>query len=88
VATLGLIKGTRSGRTSSGEASDSIESAVHKAIDHGFVIGRQVRIGKVPGTVIGYNIARFGLFFGATYPLIVHTPFGILKCGLAEVSLA
>ena len=87
MAMLGLIKGARSGRPSGKEGSGRIGSAVHRAIDRGFVVGRRVRIGKVAGIVIGYNIASFGLFLGAAYPLVVHTPFGISKCGLTEVSL-
>lgn len=88
MATLGLIKGARSGLACGNEDSGRIEFAVHSAIDQGFLVGREVRIGKVAGIVVGYNIACFGLFLGATYPLLVHTPFGISKCGLAEVSLA
>jgi hypothetical protein len=86
MAMLGLIKGSRSGRTSGGRGR--IGSAVQSAIDRGFVVGSQVRIGKVAGIVVGYNIACFGQFHGAAYPLVVHTPLGISKCGLAEVSLA
>ncbi len=88
MASLGLIRGERSGRASNAEALARIGCAVNQAIDQGFVIGREVRIGTVAGTVIGYNIARCGQFLGAAYPLLVHTPFGISKCGLAEVSLA
>jgi len=88
MARLGLIRGEQSERTSGAEALAQIGCAVNKAIDQGFVIGREVRIGTVAGTVVGYNIARFGQFLGAVYPLLVHTPFGISKCGLAEVSLA
>lgn len=84
---LGLIKGTRSGRTSGSAGAGRIESAVHKAIECGFVIGRPVLIGKVAGIVVGYNIASFGQFLGAAYPLLVYTPFGISKCALTEVSV-
>lgn len=88
MAVLGLIQGTRSGRSSDSEVAGRIGSAVNKVIDHGFVVGRQVRIGKVAGIVVGYNIASFGQFPGAAYPLLVYTPLGISKCALEEVSLA
>ncbi|HUY04335.1 MAG TPA: hypothetical protein VMV33_13710 [Rhodocyclaceae bacterium] len=84
---LGLIRGERSGRTAGNGISAQIGYAVRAAIGHGFVVGREVRIGSIAGTVIGYNIAHCGQFLGAAYPLLVYTPFGISKCGLAEVSL-
>lgn len=86
--TLGLIKGSQSGRRIDKQRSGPIESAVHRAMADGYVVGRQVRIGKIAGIVVGYNIASFGQFLGAAYPLVVFTPFGISKCSLAEVSLA
>ena len=88
MARLGLIRGEQSGRNSGVEALAKIGCAVHQAIDQGFVIGREVWLGTVAGTVVGYNIARYGQFLGAAYPLLVNTPFGISKCALDEVSLA
>ncbi len=87
MALLGVIKGKRLGRTCGNAGADRIEFAVQMAIDQGFVVGCRVRIGKVSGIVVGYNIASFGQFLGAAYPLLVYTPLGISKCGLAEVSL-
>lgn len=65
-----------------------VESSIRRAIDAGFRIGRRVRIGRVPGSVIGYNIANSGRFRGACYPLLVETEFGIAKCSMKEVSPA
>jgi len=65
-----------------------IESAVHAAIARGFVIGREVLVGRIPGIVVGYNIANFGRFVGAAYPLVVRTAMGVTKCSLDELSLA
>lgn len=63
-------------------------SSIRRAIAAGFRIGRRVRIGRVPGSVIGYNIANSGRFRGACYPLLVETEFGIAKCSMKEVSPA
>lgn len=62
-----------------------IGAAVHAAVSHGLVIGRQVKIGIVRGVVIGYNIARRGRFRGVRYPLLVKTELGIAKFRLDEV---
>lgn len=61
--------------------------AIHAAISRGFVIGREVMVGNVPGIVVGYNIATFGNFMGNAYPLVVRTALGVTKCGLDELSL-
>lgn len=66
----------------------SIGSAVNAAINQGFVVGREVLVGKVPGLVLGYNIASFGPFNGGTYPLVVRTALGVTKCAIDEVRLA
>lgn len=65
-----------------------IGSAVSMAIHQGFVVGREVLIGSIPGIVVGYNIASFGQFVGNAYPLVVRTALGVTKCGVEEVSLA
>ena len=65
-----------------------IGCAVSAAITRGFVVGREVLVGRIPGIVVGYNIASFGLFVGTTYPLVVRTALGVTKCGVDEVSLA
>ena len=64
-----------------------IGSAVTVAINRGFVVGREVLVGNVPGIVVGYNIASFGQFIGNAYPLVVRTALGVTKCGVDEVSL-
>lgn len=66
----------------------SIGSAVNAAINLGFVVGREVLVGKIPGLVVGYNIASFGPFTGSAYPLVVRTALGVTKCAMDEVSLA
>ena len=83
-------KGSRPGNVRQGrESSDrNIGSAVNVAIKRGFVVGREVLVGKVPGLVVGYNIASFGSFTGNAYPLVVRTATGVTKCALDEVSLA
>ncbi|ATE62581.1 hypothetical protein [Thauera sinica] len=65
-----------------------VEQSVDCAIRAGFRIGRRVRIGRIPGAVVGYNISRFGRFCGASYPLLVETEFGVAKCSLHEVAAA
>lgn len=62
--------------------------AIREAQEQGYLIGRRVRIGRVKGTVIGYNIAGRGRFHGAGFPLLVQTTYGIAKCSLAETELA
>lgn len=66
----------------------TVEHAIHSAIDAGYRIGRAVRLGSVPGSVIGYNISNFGRFSGASYPLLVETEYGIAKCSMRELSPA
>jgi hypothetical protein len=61
---------------------------VNAAIKLGFVVGREVLVGKVPGLVVGYNIASYGSFTGNAYPLVVRTALGVTKCAVDEVSLA
>ena len=62
-----------------------IGAAVHAAVGHGLVVGRQVKLGVVRGVVIGYNIARRGRYPGTRYPLLVKTELGVAKCRLDEV---
>lgn len=66
----------------------AIAAAVSAAIGRGFVVGQEVLLGSIPGIVVGYNIASFGQFVGAAYPLVVRTALGVTKCGVDEVSLA
>jgi hypothetical protein len=83
-------KGSRPGKVQmdSDRAGRSIGSAVNVAINSGFVVGREVLVGSIPGIVVGYNIASFGQFIGNAYPLVVRTALGVTKCGMDEVALA
>ena len=84
------FKGSSPGKVQQGaERSDcTIGSAVNVAITRGFVVGREVLVGSIPGIVVGYNIASFGQFLGNAYPLVVRTALGVTKCAMDEVSLA
>lgn len=64
-----------------------LEAAVQAAMHRGFVIGREVLVGKIPGIVVGYNIGGFGRFIGVAYPLVVRTALGIAKCSPDELEL-
>ena len=64
-----------------------VGAAVNAAISRGFVIGREVMVGSIPGIVVGYNIANFGRFAGNPYPLVVRTSLGVTQCAMDEVSL-
>lgn len=70
------------------EPPGSIAAAVNAAINRGFVVGREVLLGRIPGIVVGFNIASFGPFPGSVYPLVVRTALGVTKCAVDEVSLA
>ena len=63
------------------------DSVVQAAMRHGFVVGREVLIGKIPGVVVGYNIGAFGKFVGAAYPLVIRTEMGVAKCHPDELTL-
>ncbi len=63
------------------------DASIQSAIRRGFVVGREVLIGKIPGIVVGYNIAGFGRFVGSAYPLVVRTALGIAKCNPDELEL-
>jgi len=81
--------GSRPGKVQqdSERSGRSVGSAVNAAINRGFVVGREVLVGSIPGIVVGYNIASFGQFVGNAYPLVVRTALGVTKCGMDEVSL-
>ena len=83
-------KGSRRGKVQqdSERSGRTIVSAVNVAINSGFVVGREVLVGSIPGIVVGYNIASFGQFIGHAYPLVVRTALGVTKCGMDEVRLA
>lgn len=82
-------KGSHPGKVQleAGRAGGDIGSVVTIAINRGFVIGREVLVGRVPGIVVGYNIAGVGRYLGHAYPLVVRTALGVAKCALDEVSL-
>lgn len=84
---LVLVQGNR-GDDCPADSHASIEQAVTDAIHAGFRIGQPVRIGRVDGHVVGYNIGDFGRFSGERYPLLVRTEFGVAKCSLREVAAA
>lgn len=81
--------GSRPGKTNAAakRAGKVGSSAVSVAIRKGFVVGREVLVGRIPGIVVGYNIASFGQFIGNAYPLVVRTALGVTKCAVNEVSL-
>lgn len=78
----------RKARQDSERLGGVIGSAVGNAISRGFVVGREVLVGSIPGIVVGYNIASFGQFVGSAYPLVVRTSLGVTKCAMDEVRLA
>ena len=82
-------KGSRpgSGRQGAERIENAIMGAVGVAIRKGFVVGREVLVGNIPGIVVGYNIAALGKFVGSSYPLLVRTELGVAKCALDEVRL-
>lgn len=82
---LDLIKGDQQCETSSGWRQ-AVEAVIRAAIEAGFRIGQQVRIGRVRGSIVGYNIAAKGRFAGDRFPLLVDTEFGVTKCSLREVT--
>ncbi len=66
-------------------AHDAVARSVSDAIHAGYRVGRRVRIGRVSGRVVGYNIGNFGRFCGAAYPLLVKTAYGLAKCSTREL---
>lgn len=82
-----LVNGQRNS-ASAHHYHGTVEHAIHRAMDAGYRIGRAVRLGSVPGRLIGYNISNFGRFSGASYPLLVETEYGVAKCSMREVSPA
>ncbi len=82
-----LMEGDRQDGTS-GRWRGCVEQAVIHAIRAGYRIGRQVRIGQISGQVVGYNIGAFGSFSGASFPLLVSTDLGLVKCSENELAPA
>lgn len=70
------------------DTAQDVGAAIRDVQCRGYLVGRQVRIGTVLGTILGYNIARRGRFRGSAFPLVVHTPYGIAKCSTEEAELA
>lgn len=81
--------GSRPGKFQQGKplAARDTGPAIHAAISRGFVVGREVLVGSVPGIVVGYNIATFGNFLGNAYPLVVRTALGVTKCSIDELEM-
>ena len=67
---------------------DLVLTAIHTAICSGYVVGREVRVGRISGIIVGYNIGRCGRFAGNAYPLVVRTALGVTKCAPDELRLA
>ncbi len=65
-----------------------VMDAIRSAQAAGLHIGQPVCLGVVRGVVLGYNIARRGRFPGASFPLLVATGLGAVKCRLEEVEVA
>lgn len=84
---LALVDGARSVDTPAQPWPGAVRAAINSAIHAGYRIGRSVCIGHVSGQVVGYNIGSYGPFSGASYPLLVRTPFGVAKCSQRECSL-
>ena len=51
------------------------------------MIGREVMLGDLPGLIVGYNIAGFGRFLGAAYPLVVRTERGVVMTHPDQLAL-
>ena len=66
----------------------TLEGLIRALKAAGYTIGRTVRIGRVAGQIVGYNIGGFGRYTGERYPLVVSTEFGIVKCAPEEVRRA
>lgn len=66
---------------------DAVVATMHQAKQAGFIIGREVMVGNVPGWVAAYNVAGFGEYPADRCPLVVMTPFGETRCSLDEVRL-
>ena len=79
------MRATTNFRSSGPSGQSDVSRLVRAALRRGLTIGCAVTIGVVPGTVIGYNIARQGAFPGDRYPLLVATELGTAKCCLDEV---
>ena len=82
-----LIQGGRI-EAATGRDHAQVELAVTHAIRTGYRVGQPVRIGRVAGRVVGYNIGAHGLFRGARYPVLVETELGFIKCSEQELAAA
>ena len=77
-----------SGPGGRGGYTQCLAQAIQAAKALGFVAGVQVLIGSVEGRVVGHNIARSGRYAGYSYPVVVMTDLGVVKCSLEELRLA
>ena len=67
---------------------ENVVRVLHEARDAGYTIGRTVVMGAVAGTIIGYNIGDQGLYYASRFPLLVETPYGVIKCNPDELRLS
>ncbi len=74
-------------KSSSRKRHNTVLAVIRRAIVAGFTVGREVEIGSVPGTVVGFNIADFGDYPASEHPLLIDTPLGVIKSRLGEVRL-
>lgn len=65
----------------------NFDALVKAAARGGFVVGREVMIADIPGLIVGYNIAGFGRFLGAAYPLVVRTEQGVIMAHPDQLAL-
>jgi hypothetical protein len=84
---LNCIAGTGQAGRQQGIPAKAIEMAVAGAIKRGFKPGCSVAIGAIAGKIVGFNIAAFGNYAGAHFPLLVVTGFGLAKCAPDELRL-
>jgi hypothetical protein len=84
---LEMIPGEGHDTPPAGGTAAGAARAVRSALRRGYRVGRRVRIGRIEGCVIGYNIAAYGRYVGADYPLLVATDLGVAKCRLEELRL-
>jgi hypothetical protein len=84
---LDVINGCRHGEPPGSGAAAAAAVAIRMAMQRGYRIGRLVNIGSIDGRVIGYNIAAYGRYVGADYPLLVATELGVAKCRPDELHL-
>lgn len=84
---LSLIQGDCQPTPGHRSPREDVGRVVLAARRSGYTVGRSVLLGKVAGTIIGYNIGDQGLYYASRFPLLVETSFGIIKCNPEELRL-